>query len=684
MFLSISDSQEASNQCNEDTDSQLTAAVNLLVDAVVRYRFVDREDRVANLRLKQAFNDRIFRTGNTPWKTYFTGSMYEGMPYEVCGDRDIMYRHTSWIFFITNASRGTTRFIAIRNTLNPAYISLITSDGIKYDSTIEEAILERHGTRYLSSRIFLAKLENTNDELHGPAIKSLWNPERPQDGFADRVLCLACHTWPAEEYLTRPRLHGWPSQSLIDKIQEDGCLVVPVGHPDSTNREVEWRWSFSLAEKELIHYMSDTMACCIFVMKAMKQKYWKSTTNTPNSPLCSYYLKTACLWMFEQSDHGHIIDLCKLVIDWLVTCYKAHTLPHYFIPEQNLIGHLTHDDCMSVIRWLEGLRKNLWEHVLRSITIDERLVVTLRKAVSITDDGVTTGPWNECLIVFVKHLISEMNCDGIVKATESLNSTSIVYRSRKLYKYWYLSDINGYSGIHRKLIDHFNCERRRNSVKYLPETILLPLLFDLSSVLREGSVDMCKSVLNRHLGDLYHSLYVHYRNSEDETIQAREWCHHKAVHYYTEGLEMVYPDGWSDRGLGGYVRLATFYYLTGQADRLEETLQHLEPLLEWGKGECVLNYLGPVQIKARWSVPWHMEQHICTKLIQPSAEPIIFIHSVAMGYYIIFMSSNKVRRDWAQDSMLRCMEDLVENIWNVHMKFSTQVLTDIMKSAHDC
>ena len=588
-----------------------------------------------------------------------------------------------------SALERNTSFIIIQKDSNPAYISLIAADGMKYESTIEQCILHHNGTHYLSSSKFLENFANTHGKLHGPAEKRLWNHNRPQDGFADRVLCLACSKWPAEEYLTRPRHHGWPSQSLIDTIQEDGCLLVPVGHPNSTNRELEWRWSFSLAEKELIHDMSNTMACCMFVRKAMKQKYWMSKTNSTNSPVCSYYLKTACFWVYEKTDRDNmtIIDLCKLVIDWLGTHYKTQKLPHYFIPEQNLIGHLSHDDCERVIRWLERLRKTLWEYVLRSINIDKTLVRTVKKTVPIAGDGIKTGLWNESLITFIRQLISDLNCDGIVKATESFNSTSVVCRSRKLYKRWYVSDINGYSVIYNLLITHLYCERRRTSVLSLPETILLPLLSELHSVVNEGCVDMYRSMLHRHLGDLYHSLYEYHRHCEQGlNIQARVGCIHKVVHYYTKGLEMVYPGGWSDRGVGGYVRLATFYYLTGQGDRLEETLQHLGPLLEWGKGEDVLNYLGPLQIhvKPSRSVPWIREANIFIKLIQPSVESVIFIHSVAMGYYIMFMSSNKVGRNWAQDTMIRCMEDLVENIWNVHMKFSTQVLTDIMKSTRDC
>ena len=179
----------------------------------------------------------------------------------------------------------------------------------------------------------------------------------------DRVPCLISPSWPpcTSEFLTHPRPHGWPSQGLKDKIQQAGCHVVGVGHPPSDNKDTEWRWSFSVSEKELIHDMCDTIAGVMYLLKAVKKKHWNKDDPNKYTTFCSYYIKTACLWVCEETDQSNtaIMDLCRRVIDWLVTCYRTHTLPHYFIRGQNLIGQLSQALCKCVVMWLEWVKEEL-------------------------------------------------------------------------------------------------------------------------------------------------------------------------------------------------------------------------------------------------------------------------------------------------------------------------------------
>ena len=214
----------------------------------------------------------------------------------------------------------------------------------------------------LGGRKLVVGTFNDSDEIHGPVVT--WNIYSNIDhGIGDQVSCLHSLQWPpcASVFITRPRHHGWPSQSLIDKTRQAGCHVVPVGNPQSEYKDLEWRWSFSVAEKELIHDMNETIFTCYYLLKAIKKKHW--TEDDPEQPttFCSYFIKTACLWVGEsnQQDGINVVKLCTKVIDWLMSCYHINRLPHYFVPDQLLIGHLSGDMRKEVIDWLESIKAGL-------------------------------------------------------------------------------------------------------------------------------------------------------------------------------------------------------------------------------------------------------------------------------------------------------------------------------------
>ena len=67
----------------------------------------------------------------------------------------------------------------------------------------------------------------------------------------DIVECIHYGIWPnsANSFITRRKSHDWPSNSIIGNIQRQGCDVVPVGHHDSQNSDIQWR--ISIREKKV-------------------------------------------------------------------------------------------------------------------------------------------------------------------------------------------------------------------------------------------------------------------------------------------------------------------------------------------------------------------------------------------------------------------------------------------------
>ncbi|KAK3108714.1 hypothetical protein FSP39_014039 [Pinctada imbricata] len=67
-------------------------------------------------------------------------------------------------------------------------------------------------------------------------------------------LAFTCKEWPlaAEEYKSRKRPFGWPSDGTVDKVISCGCHIVPTSHSKSSQSDIEWKLSFDAAQKQLV------------------------------------------------------------------------------------------------------------------------------------------------------------------------------------------------------------------------------------------------------------------------------------------------------------------------------------------------------------------------------------------------------------------------------------------------
>ena len=174
---------------------------------------------------------------------------------------------------------------------------------------------------------------------------------------------------PAMEWLVRPRPSGWPSSELVQEIFESGCHLAPVGRgkrleepvdvfnycrnpeaaldnsllPSATEDssenwvmgETEWRTSFSLGENELGKSVSPVQRHVIVLLKMIKKFYFPEVIST-------YYLKNLLFWECEK--RGEVFwreensaNCLLFMLDRLQECLESRHLPHYFMPQSNLL-----------------------------------------------------------------------------------------------------------------------------------------------------------------------------------------------------------------------------------------------------------------------------------------------------------------------------------------------------------
>ncbi|XP_052083351.1 uncharacterized protein LOC127720671 isoform X4 [Mytilus californianus] len=177
-------------------------------------------------------------------------------------------------------------------------------------------------------------LDNIPKKVHGPCITS-------ENDEHDFVWCLKCDAWicQAKPWVRRPRT-AWPSPELISKIISCGVLFVPIGCKGSINENIEWRISFSVAEKFLLFSFSHTQLLCYAMLKILLKELVEKHEDLKGL-LCSYFIKTLMFWISEETDPSvwrpdNILPCFMASLKRLLYCVRYSILSHYFIPENNL------------------------------------------------------------------------------------------------------------------------------------------------------------------------------------------------------------------------------------------------------------------------------------------------------------------------------------------------------------
>ncbi|VDI68530.1 Hypothetical predicted protein [Mytilus galloprovincialis] len=152
---------------------------------------------------------------------------------------------------------------------------------------------------------------------------------------------------------------------LMENITELGVLLVPVGSKSSSNEvnELEWRMSFSLSEKVLIHSFNHVQLICYYVPRVAHicyalLKIFSNSKKTLSKLLCSYYMKTLLFWILEETDGSkwtpdNLIHCFLVCVKRLCYWISINYIPNYFIPSHNMIdGKLSNKARNEMIRML--------------------------------------------------------------------------------------------------------------------------------------------------------------------------------------------------------------------------------------------------------------------------------------------------------------------------------------------
>ena len=299
------------------------------------------------------------RTNNV----YYTGSKAEGL--ELPGsDMDYMFdinnMHRVRVIQSLNENIDVgldSIFLMCTENTPPGFVLLKHVHQTIFQTFLYQSSRNINGQWYLSSDVFIQKseLHTRQDQMYlginsfiqrqGPSLEYWTHFSDRSESGSDLVLSVHCAFWPNEalEWAQRTRYYEWPSSQKISSIIDFGFHLVPVGSSQSETNFLEWRISFSVAERTLVWSFNHIQMQCYAVMKIVLKEFIKVRCSPQNQVLCSYFIKTFIFWKYETTELNfwradNLRECIKRLLVEFSQCLRQGVLRHYFIPRFNLFS----------------------------------------------------------------------------------------------------------------------------------------------------------------------------------------------------------------------------------------------------------------------------------------------------------------------------------------------------------
>ena len=303
-----------------------------------------------NIKMEAAISAEILSTiAYTP--LYIFGSNYEGTSTEgLLPDYDaaVILPDMPVITDIANCP-GSNSYLLVPDE-QPGYVrlQLVHNGDVQWEKCPELKLDKFHHLSVdINNRVCLVQnsgsVEGLTHRKEGPAFHV---DDVKRNSSSDTVFALMFTDWPecAFEWLSRRRIHGWPSEELIKQCKSLGFIVVSACHPASDEKQFQWRISFSHQERLLVTQFNSVQLKCYILLKIIKkeliQQYIKEDT------LTSYHLKTCMLYILENTLSelwvpenlvGCLIMCLRQINLWI----RDENIPNYFIPKENMLDRIT-------------------------------------------------------------------------------------------------------------------------------------------------------------------------------------------------------------------------------------------------------------------------------------------------------------------------------------------------------
>ena len=245
--------------------------------------------------------------------------------------------------------------------------------------------------------------------MNGPAYTLHNKDNRVIVKTMDIVYCIDLDMWPnsAISFITRRKPNNWPSNSMLENIQSQGCDVAPVGHRDSKNNDIQWRISFP-GERSLLLDLTEVQILCYALIKIILRE---NLNTSQREVVSSFHIKHVMFWCVElcscQWVDSNYINCLNICLTKLIQMIKARHIPHYIIESRNLFySKMTEKMSKEIV---DVLSKYDTTHVFTLDAFDHMFKLTHDNNALLKDIAListTMACFNDCVSTFTSCVFS--------------------------------------------------------------------------------------------------------------------------------------------------------------------------------------------------------------------------------------------------------------------------------------
>ena len=337
-----------------------------------------------NITMEAAITAEILSTiADAPFSQYIFGSRYEGTSTKGLQpdiDGAIIIPDIPVITDIANRPSSNSYLLVPEEQPGYVRLQLVHKGDVQWGPCPELKLDKYHHLSVdMNNRVCLVQnseglIRTGMYRKEGPAVHR--DAVKNQPSY-DIVFALSCTDRPecAREWLSRTRIHGWPSKELIKQCKYLGFILVSACHPASDEKQFQWRISFSHQERLLVTQFNSVQLKCYILLKIIKkeliQQYIKEDT------LTSYHLKTCMLYTLENTPSELWVP--ENLVRCLIMCLRQihlwirdEKIPNYFIPEENMLDRITKPELrLKLAARIDWILNCEIRHVLRKLQIGE-------------------------------------------------------------------------------------------------------------------------------------------------------------------------------------------------------------------------------------------------------------------------------------------------------------------------
>ncbi|XP_020347073.1 protein MB21D2 isoform X1 [Oncorhynchus kisutch] len=194
--------------------------------------------------------------------------------------------------------------------------------------------------------------------------------------------------WPAVAQSWLTANHFWDGK-ITEEEAISGFYLLPCPAPLGGRPDREWRLAFSRSEVQLKKCIPFPMAQAFQAAKAVLSRLLAR----PRTGLSPYHLRTILFWACDRLPPSYLSSpdsdtparLLLGLLDDLAHCILGKNCPNYFLPQCNMLEHLSDSQALLVARKLAHVRSDPTEHLRAALDQAQQAGQLKRKAAGATN-----------------------------------------------------------------------------------------------------------------------------------------------------------------------------------------------------------------------------------------------------------------------------------------------------------